>query len=159
MPWDSDIDVQVTEKDMYFLAAYHNMSTYYYEEGSLGEGRRFLLDINPHFRYRGRDDYLNTIDGRWIDMTTGLYIDITAARYDPAHENGEGILYDKNNHEFRDTYLYPMRNTEFEGMAAKIPFRYKAMLESEYGKAALEKDTYNEHKFDKGRQQWVLTPK
>jgi hypothetical protein len=101
MPWDMDADVQVTEADMYYLAAYHNMTTYYYSYSNIPKGRSFLLEINPHFEHRETDDKLNVIDARWIDTENGLYIDITAARYALNHEQGEGILYDKNKHEYR----------------------------------------------------------
>lgn len=101
MPWDLDADVQVTEADMYYLAAYHNMTVYYYQYGRMKKGRYFLLDVNPHFKHREADDVLNLIDARWIDMATGLFIDITAARYNPDHPAGEGMLYDKNGHEYR----------------------------------------------------------
>lgn len=101
MPWDMDADVQVTEADMYYLAAYHNMTTYYYRYSNIPKGRSFLLEINPHFEHRETDDKLNVIDARWIDTENGLYIDITAARYALNHEQGEGILYDKNKHEYR----------------------------------------------------------
>lgn len=101
MPWDLDADVQVTEADMYFLAAYHNMTTYYFKYENLKKGRFFLLEINPYFKHRDQDDKLNVIDARWIDMDNGLFIDITAARYAVNHPRGEGILYDKNGHEYR----------------------------------------------------------
>lgn len=101
MPWDFDADVQVTEPDMYYLAAYHNMTTYYYKYGNMEKGRFFLLEVNPYFKHRGQDDVLNVIDARWIDMSTGLFIDITAARYNPDHKEGEGILYDKSGHQYR----------------------------------------------------------
>lgn len=106
MPWDLDADVQVSEADMFFLAAYHNMTTWYYkdENGSHGD-RCFLLEVNPHFEHRETDDRANVIDARWIDTSTGLYIDITAARYHLHHEAGEGILYDKNMHEYRVSTL------------------------------------------------------
>lgn len=105
MPWDLDADVQVTEADMYFLSAYHNMTVYYYKHENMMEGKSFLLEINPYFTYREQDDSLNVIDARWIDIETGLYIDITAARYSLDHEQGEGILYDKNGHEYRVSTL------------------------------------------------------
>lgn len=163
MPWDFDADVQVTEGDMYYLAAYYNMTVYYYKYAGMPRGRYFLLDINPAYSYRERDDALNFIDARWIDMQSGLFIDITAARYDAEHEAGEGMLYDKNEHEYRvsgaptwlpramrrwtdvqqDTYVFPLRDTTFEGVPAKIPFRYQEMLESEYGKAALMNNEFN----------------
>lgn len=101
MPWDLDADVMVTEADMYFLAAYHNMTVYYYKYDNMEKGRYFQLELNPYYTHRGMDDRLNVIDGRWIDMDTGLFIDITAARYSIGHEEGEGILYDKHGHEFR----------------------------------------------------------
>jgi hypothetical protein len=101
MPWDYDADVQVTEADMYFLAAYYNMTIYYYKYGAMEEGRFFQLEVNPYFKHRDQDDQSNVIDGRWIDMQNGLYIDITAARYALDHEEGEGVLYDKYGHEYR----------------------------------------------------------
>ncbi|KAF7549669.1 hypothetical protein G7Z17_g6240 [Cylindrodendrum hubeiense] len=149
MPWDLDADVQVTEADMYFLAAYHNMTIYYYKYGDMKKGRFFQLEINPYFKYREQDDVLNVIDARWIDLETGLFIDITAARYNPSHEQGEGILYDKHGHEYRDTYLFPLRDTTFEGVPAKIPYRYKEMLASEYGQKALSNTKY--HSFTHAR--------
>lgn len=105
MPWDVDADVQVTEADMYYLAAYHNMTTYYYKYGDMKEGRYFQLEINPSFTHREQDDTDNVIDGRWIDMKSGLFIDITAARYNLDHEEGEGILYDKYGHEYRVRHI------------------------------------------------------
>ncbi|KFH44473.1 hypothetical protein ACRE_047740 [Hapsidospora chrysogenum ATCC 11550] len=150
MPWDMDADVQISESDMYYLAAYHNMSTYYYKYEGKPDGCFYLLEINPHFEHREKDDVLNVIDARWIDTKTGLFIDITAARYDTDHPRGEGVLYDKNGHEFKapdspkDTYLYPLLETRFEGAPVKIPYGYKAMLESEYGKASLTKTKFHE---------------
>ncbi|KAH7155878.1 mannosylphosphorylation protein [Dactylonectria estremocensis] len=155
MPWDLDADVQVMEADMYFLAAYHNMTIYYYKYGDMKEGRFFQLEINPYFKHREQDDVLNVIDARWIDLQTGLYIDITAARYDPDHKEGKGVLYDKHGHEYRDTYLFPLRDTTFEGVPAKIPYRYKEMLEAEYGRKALTRTKYNNHEFDEKIMKWV----
>lgn len=101
MPWDADADVQVSEADMYFLAAYYNMTTYYFKYESIPKGKTFLLEVNPYFRHRESDDWDNLIDARWIDMETGLFIDITAARYRLDHKEGEGVMYDKYDHEFR----------------------------------------------------------
>ncbi|CAM1504598.1 Fc.00g021890.m01.CDS01 [Cosmosporella sp. VM-42] len=157
MPWDLDADVQVTEADMYYLAAYHNMTMYYYKYGDMKEGRFFLLDINPHFKHRDQDDMLNFIDARWIDMDTGLFIDITAARYNPDHEAGEGMMYDKHGHEYRDTFVFPLRNTTFEGVPALIPFRYREMLASEYSEKALTNKHFHNHEFDEVEMKWVST--
>ena len=101
MPWDSDIDVQVTEPTMFFLAKYYNMSTFHYESPRIPDGRDYMLEVNPNFSNRSREDTDNVIDARWIDTTSGLFIDITAARYDLDHPGGEGMMYCKDRHEFR----------------------------------------------------------
>jgi hypothetical protein len=38
---------------------------------------------------------------------------------------------------FQDTYIFPLRDTFFEGTPAKIPFAYKELLEAEYKEKAL----------------------
>ncbi|KAL6813323.1 LicD family domain-containing protein [Trichoderma sp. SZMC 28013] len=143
MPWDYDADVQITEADMYLLAAYHNMTIYYYKYGTMEKGRYFQLEVNPYFVHRDQDDRSNVIDARWIDMQNGLYIDITAARYALNHDEGEGVLYDKYGHEYRDTYVFPLRDTTFEGVPCKIPYRYEEMLQAEYGKRSLTNTEYH----------------
>jgi hypothetical protein len=37
----------------------------------------------------------------------------------------------------QDTYIFPLRDTYFEGVPAKIPFAYKELLEAEYKPVAL----------------------
>ncbi|KAF4985643.1 hypothetical protein FGRMN_11141 [Fusarium graminum] len=155
MPWDSDADVSVTEADMYFLAAYHNMTVYYFQYEGCPNGSFFQLEVNPAHKHRRRDDNLNFIDARWIDMQTGLFIDITAARYDPGHERGEGVMYDKHDHEFKDKYIFPLLDTTFEGVPAKVPYRYKEILASEYGLGAISRTEYHGHRFDGKLMKWI----
>ncbi|QPC63392.1 hypothetical protein HYE67_005623 [Fusarium culmorum] len=155
MPWDLDADVSVTEADMYLLSTYYNMTIYYYQYDGCPGGCFFQLEINPAFKHRGRDDWMNVIDARWVDMQTGLFIDITAARYDPGHQMGEGVMYDKHDHEFKDKYIFPLLDTTFEGVPAKIPYRYEEMLTSEYGLAAVANTEYNGYRFDTQRMQWI----
>jgi hypothetical protein len=101
LPWDSDIDVQISEGSIYYLAAYYNMSIFYHKAGPMMQGREYLLEVNPHYKIREPTDKLNVIDARWIDTETGLFIDITAARYNLSHPQGEGILGSKDGHEYR----------------------------------------------------------
>ncbi|KAI5459207.1 LicD family-domain-containing protein, partial [Mariannaea sp. PMI_226] len=143
MPWALDAEFQVMEPDMFFLAAYHNMTVRYFKYGDMEKGKYFQLEINPSYKYRGQDDANNAIDARWIDMETGLFIDITTARYNPNHPEGEGMLYDKHGHEYKDTLIFPLRDTIFEGFTAKVPFRYKQMLVAEYGMNALTNTKYH----------------
>ncbi len=42
----------------------------------------------------------------------------------------------------QDSYIFPLRDTFFEGTPAKIPFAYKEVLEAEYKKKALTVTDY-----------------
>lgn len=86
---------------MYYLAAYHNMSTFHYKTPGEKGGREYLLEVNPNYVNREQTDSLNKIDARWIDMNSGMFIDITTVRYNLTHPEGEGILSCKDGHEFR----------------------------------------------------------
>ncbi|EAA36077.2 hypothetical protein GE21DRAFT_1267 [Neurospora crassa] len=155
MPWDSDADVQVTEASMYFLATYYNMSVFHYKTPRLPAGRNYMLEVNPNFSNGDQSDWLNVIDARWIDTESGLFIDITTARYNLTHPAGEGMMSCKDGHEFRDTYIFPLRDTIFEGVAAKIPYRYKDLLAKEYGDWSLTLKEFANHIFDEVKMEWV----
>lgn len=43
---------------------------------------------------------------------------------------------------FQDSYIFPLRDTYFEGTPAKIPFAYKEVLEAEYKEKALTNKDY-----------------
>ena len=92
MPWDSDIDVQISAESVHFLANYYNMTIYSYKK------RDYMLEINPKYIDGSFGDYLNVIDARWIDTVTGVFIDITAAR---PYEGHEGILASKDMHKVK----------------------------------------------------------
>ncbi|KAK1597481.1 LicD family-domain-containing protein [Colletotrichum navitas] len=137
LPWDSTADVQVTVNGIRFLASYYNMTTYYYKYSSIPDGRFFQLEVNPNYVHRAKDAVgeADQADARWIDMDSGLFIDVTA--------------------EGRNTYLDPLLETTFEGVKAKIPYKYKEMLISEYGEKALTHKEFNNHKFIDNKMEWV----
>ncbi|KAM3069325.1 mannosyltransferase, variant 4 [Clarireedia jacksonii] len=155
LPWDSDSDVQVSEASMHYLASYYNMTVFHYKTPRIPEGRDYMLEINPHYINREQSDKLNVIDARWVDTTSGLFIDITTARYNYTHPAGEGMLSCKDGHEYRDTYIFPLRDTFFEGAPAKIPFAYKEVLEAEYHEKALTLTEYEGHRFDDDKLEWI----
>ena len=105
MPWDSDIDVQVSETSMHYLAAYHNMSVFHYKTPRITDGRDYMLEINPHYNNRDKQDTMNHIDARWIDTESGLFIDITAVRYDVDHPRGPNMLVCKDGHEYKVGFI------------------------------------------------------
>ena len=91
LPWDSDIDVQVSASTIRFLASYYNMTVHSFH------GRDYMLEINPKYVDGSVEDDLNTIDGRYIDLKTGLFIDITTVR---PKEGAWSVLTCKDTHEY-----------------------------------------------------------
>lgn len=80
LPWDFDHDVQVSSKSMWKLATYFNQSLIIdctvEDEFSTGFGQYFL-DVGNSF-YNGTNiNGTNTIDARFIDIHSGMYIDST----------------------------------------------------------------------------------
>lgn len=139
MPWDYDLDVQVSDVTLFYLARNLNRTThvYNYTDPATGELRHseYLLDINPNHSLP-RGDGQNIIDARWIDTTNGMFIDITGlAERDPKRR--PGIWSCKNFHRYRTRELYPLRETEFEGVPASIPYSFDKILTGEYGMKSL----------------------
>lgn len=91
---------QITEASIHYLASYYNMSTFYYETTQYPEGNNYLLEINPNYVDRDDSSGLNSVDARWIDTETGMFIDISAVRYSLAHSDVDGMLSTKNGQRF-----------------------------------------------------------
>ncbi|KAJ1554851.1 hypothetical protein HK405_003913, partial [Cladochytrium tenue] len=68
LPWDDDVDLQLTFRDLLRLAAEFNQTVW--EE-------RFLVDVNPNLYARFHQDH-NVVDARFIDTHSGRFIDLTA---------------------------------------------------------------------------------
>jgi hypothetical protein len=140
MPWDYDLDVQVSSATLFYLGQHHNRSTYAYryrdEVTGLMREKEYLLDVNPHHVERGRGDGMNVIDARWIDISNGMFIDITGLTEREPSES-PGIWSCKNFHRYRTRDLYPMRESEFEGVPATVPYSFDRILTEEYGLKSL----------------------
>jgi hypothetical protein len=115
-PWDTDLDLQVSEETIHFLAKYYNMTEYHYSLPGLATGRDYLLEVNSHYTFRGVEDKMNVIDARWIDTETGLFIDVSTVRknYTAIAEGVKGALMCKDKHHYlvgqsRPTLLACMR--------------------------------------------------
>lgn len=102
LPWDSDLDVQVSEPTIYYLAKYYNMSEFHYQLPGITDGRTYLLEINPNYTNNSVTDTLNVIDARWIDTETGLFIDISTVRknWTAITDGVEGALMVKDKHHY-----------------------------------------------------------
>jgi phosphorylcholine metabolism protein LicD len=167
LPWDDDLDVQVSEPSMAFLAAYYNMTVHHYSvkipPEATGDawdeaGRDYLLEINPNWTNNSTEDKHNVIDARWIDMTTGLFIDITALRYNQTSEDlGEGTtMFCKDKHTYMSKSIFPLRESEYEGRPVKVPYSYAELLEEDYGKKVMTKTRWEGHYFNDVSREWVI---
>ncbi|CBX91426.1 hypothetical protein LEMA_P069340.1 [Plenodomus lingam JN3] len=138
------------------------------------EGKKYLLEVNPHYTNTSTVDKYNHIDARWIDTSTGLYIDITALHpappkrpladpLDPDDNNSAKPplqFFSKDNHAYTSTDLFPLRPTTFESIAVKIPYDYNSILIEEYGTKALTRTWYRAmgadgYGFDGQKKEWV----
>lgn len=79
--WDKDLDMQLPISHLSFLAENYNNTLFMYMTYK-NELKMYYLDINPSYAsiYHGIEGK-NTIDGRFIDVQSGLYIDLTAISY------------------------------------------------------------------------------
>jgi phosphorylcholine metabolism protein LicD len=157
MPWDSDVDVQMTEKSMEHLSGFYNMTVHHYKLPAFPEGRDYMLEVNPHWRNSSTTDKLNVIDARWIDMSNGLFIDITTLHRNMTAEalGIEGAMMCKDKHSFNFTDIFPLRESVFENTPVKVPYAYTDLLAEEYGSKALVKTTFENHHFDQQKMEWI----
>lgn len=141
MPWDWDLDTQVSITTLQWLGENLNMTLHnftYVDDAGMEVTREYLLDVNPNLKERVRGDGQNVIDARWIDVRNGLYIDITGlAEVYP--KNQPGVWSCKNFHRYRTTEIWPLRETVFEGVPASVPYAFDKILRDEYTARALTK--------------------
>ncbi|KAF9883142.1 hypothetical protein FE257_004062 [Aspergillus nanangensis] len=155
-PWDNDIDVQISEPSMHFLDEYYNMTEHHFDIPGVEGGRTFQLEINPNYVIRSTKDKLNVIDARWIDTSSGLFIDITAVRKDDEkREHGQpGALMCKDGHRFDELDIFPLRNSHFEDFPVKVPYEYTKLLQEEYGSTAITATSFKGHEFNEETLLW-----
>ncbi|KAL8835470.1 MAG: hypothetical protein Q9170_003303 [Blastenia crenularia] len=155
LPWDWDIDTQVSGSTLAYMRQHYNHTRYNYVSNDDPPVKRtYLLDVNPASAERERGNGLNIIDARWIDTRNGLYIDITGLS--ETHPNDQpGVWSCKNYHRYHTTDLYPMRETMYEGVIAKVPYAYDRILTQEYEEKALILTDYEGHRWDPIVKEWL----
>ncbi|KAL8939269.1 MAG: hypothetical protein Q9216_003440 [Gyalolechia sp. 2 TL-2023] len=155
LPWDWDIDTQVSGSTLAYMAEHHNFTHYdYVSNDDPPVKRTYLLDVNPAALERERGNGLNIIDARWIDTRNGLYIDITGLS-ETHPDDQPGVWSCKNYHRYHTTDLYPMRETMYEGVIAKVPYAYDRILTQEYKEKALVLTDYEGHRWDPAVKEWL----
>lgn len=139
MPWDYDLDVQVTNSTLQWMGENLNHTTHEYNFTDPNTGdfvsKQYFLDINPHHVDLDRGDAMNIIDARWIDISNGMFIDITGLR--EREVDRPGVWSCKNKHRYNSQDLWPMRMSDFEGVRTRVPYNFEKMLIDEYGTKSL----------------------
>lgn len=113
LPWDADVDVQVSMSTLVRLARDFNQTLVIDTSSTdLDQGiRSYFIDVAPSFFSRKMGNGMNAIDARFIDTTTGFYIDITAVAF----------THDSQSYSFngtkRDTELIRMLDLEEQDLA------------------------------------------
>lgn len=147
MPWDADHDVQMPVAELDRLARDFNRTLVVQDTR---EGfRKYLIDVNPEYVVRTHGPGKNVIDARFIDVDTGLYVDITGlARITPDTK----LVSCKNRHQYRTSDFLRLRRTKFEGYSALVPADTHQMLHNEY--PSYENPTFNHWQFVQGLRLW-----
>ncbi|KUJ09142.1 uncharacterized protein LY89DRAFT_676504 [Mollisia scopiformis] len=157
MPWDWDLDTQVSASTLVWMGQNLNMTLHNFTvQTASGEEqqREYLLDVNPNHVDRMRGDGMNVIDARWIDVRNGLYIDITGlSETNPSQQ--PGVWSCKNYHHYKTRDIYPLRETEFEGVPATVPFGFDRILVQEYSPRALTKTMHEGHTWNPEQKEWI----
>lgn len=135
------MDAQVSFATLHYLSKNFNQTYHQYVSEDGKTKREYLVDVNPWIWERQRGDGMNVIDARWIDIRNGLYIDITALS-ETHPETHPGVLSCKNTHVYKAGDLYPMRETVFEGVRAKVPYAYAKVLLDEYHEKSMALTEY-----------------
>jgi hypothetical protein len=156
LPWDWDIDTQVMDSTLFYLGRELNNTRHTYATTIDGKqvSATYLMDVNPAAAERTNGDGFNIIDARWINVDNGMYIDITGL----SELNGDespGVVSCKNFHDYNLSDIHPLRETEFEGVPALVPYDYGRLLSDEYGDGSLVVTEYESHRWDPNERLWV----
>lgn len=149
MPWDFDGDVQMPIREFDRFARLYNQTLVVQslEDG----GGRYYVDVGPTYVERLRGNGKNVIDARFIDVDTGMYIDITGLAYAEQQEK----FHCKNWHRYTLEDVSPLRRTLFEGKPAYVPRNFQKILNFEYKKNPLHNDRFQGAFFSKHMRLWV----
>ncbi|EGV60776.1 hypothetical protein PSN45_001429 [Yamadazyma tenuis] len=187
-PWDIDFDVQMPITELHTVCRRFNQSLVMdlglQDQVSEVRYGRFFLDCGTFIGTRNNMNGHNNIDARFIDVDTGLYIDITGLaltdtpaprRYDqmlPEHmrrTSGDHSIGEKTRNEYLQVYncknkhflslnsISPLRLTAFEGQLNYIPNDYRTILINEYKQSGIEARKFKTHSFLPKLELWDLT--
>lgn len=120
MPWDTDHDVQMPIVEVDKLGRFWNRTLVVQGD------KKYLIDVSPWYVERNRGNRHNLIDARFIDIHSGMFIDITGLA------KLSHTYMCKNLHSYSLKQLSPLHLSTFEGSPSFIPNDVDGVLLSEY---------------------------
>lgn len=155
--WDHDCDIQLPIRHLEYLAANFNGSLII-EDPKSGLNR-YLIEVNPYYLDRENSNGKNSIDGRIIDITTGLYIDLTglSLKNKRADFSSNKFVGDKHIHNYLLQSLSPLRATLYEGKLSWVPHDVDFILTEEYPSGLVDTE-YNGYKYLSNLNIWLKNP-
>ncbi|OBA22037.1 hypothetical protein METBIDRAFT_40019 [Metschnikowia bicuspidata var. bicuspidata NRRL YB-4993] len=162
-PYDVDIDIQMPISELVRLGRDYNQ-TLVVENPSEGYGK-FLIDVGTYIHNRERSDTGNHIDARFVDVDSGIYIDITGLAkssmnlpqeykdnpiVQKADDDAAAEVYnDRRKHFYTLPQLLPLHYSMMGGVPLYIPNQISDRLKWEYSHGT---DSYEFH-------DWFFVPK
>ena len=170
-------------QDLHFLAKNFNQSLVVedtsYPDGLFKGVGRFFLDVGNSITFRDLGNGNNNIDARFIDIDSGVFIDITGLsisntqapkRYRDKLKHGEDkyklfqeqnqelqIYNCRNNHFISQNELSPLINTLIENIPVYVPLEYKDVLDEEYQNGGTEETNFLDYYYFKNLRMWIET--
>ncbi|MCJ1437407.1 hypothetical protein MMC27_006794 [Xylographa pallens] len=122
-PLPGPVTMHVPLAQLAFLAAYYNMSVH----------GQYLLDIHPGYGARGGGE---GGDARWVDMQSGLYVEVEGVREGWGEEGGP-VLVAGGGREWERKAVVPLRGAAWGEEMVWVPRDVEAVLVGEYGAEAV----------------------
>lgn len=176
-PWDADMDVQMPLRDLHRLGRCFNQTVVVENVAHDVAGARemhfaglgaYFVDVGSSITHRGRGNGKNNIDARFIDIHTGLYVDITGLAVSSQRapdRYGLQSLYALDSHIGEETVMahnddaavYNCRNLHFallkeisplvgaavQNQVSYVPRKFGAVLSHEYGPKAMRERKFH----------------
>lgn len=193
-PWDADTDVQMPIRDLHKLARNFNQSLVIENVGHDADGIAnkdiefngmgvYFVDVGSSITERTKGNGNNNIDARFIDVATGLYVDITGLsvsnetapkRYDytlaldprkkalalkaklQSDINTQKQVYNCRNRHFSSlTELSPLVLAGVQNQLGYIPQNFGMTLDAEYGLKGFFNRHFQDYTFLHNLRVWV----
>lgn len=165
MPWDTDTDIQLPIAQLDRLSRKYNNTII--TENPRDGNAVYLFEVSPTYIRQGNGR--NFIDARFIDINTGVYLDISALSH--TNDQPPSDIYKSNSDISRLKAmavhckhwnwllldeLLPLRHTHFEGSSIYVPRNVSAILLRQYGSESFTtKMSFNDHDYRSDLGMWV----